>query len=431
MIAIVLFVLMLGGLSMGLLTEGLAERTAVNHRKTSLLALEICEMGILRAQSEIFSQTDPDDDGIGNVAGPYAGGTYVVTAAQHPTNPDRWTLTASGTFELSTRRVEVGIRRRAGGDFVEGLFSKDDLTFNGRTATDAYDSRLGTYASQLAGSGGDYVLDGGHVGSNGGITLHGSSVLIRGNAIPGPMYQVNMSGGPDVWGDTMARRRIIDLPDIPQAEFEAALASNVNDTGITGIPGGGAGALPMPNGNGKAKGKGKSNAGGNGNGNNSGYDPATYSLTPSSGSTVTLTGGTYFFTDVRFTGQATLRVTGPTVIYVTGDFDLQGGTIMNVSGKPSDLQVYVHPYALPAGHTPSGSRVKINGGSQAALALYGPGADIRVGGNNHVYGSLVGDTIVVAGNSYFHYDKALGDASGHGHVMLERLYWRELSLKLR
>ena len=65
------------------------------------------------------------------------------------------------------------------------------------------------------------------------------------------------------------------------------------------------------------------------------------------------------------------------------------------------------------------------------MAVYAPGAAITVAGNGDVFGAFVGDTVTIAGNSKFHYDRALGDINTHSKVTLERLYWRDLDERLR
>ena len=67
LIVVLLVVLMLGGLSAGLLSEGLADKAAVSQRKSNLVALEICEKGLVQSMMEIFSLTDMGVDGIGSV----------------------------------------------------------------------------------------------------------------------------------------------------------------------------------------------------------------------------------------------------------------------------------------------------------------------------------------------------------------------------
>ena len=231
-------VLVLAGLSLGLLWEGMAEGMSIQHRQADVVALEICEMGIVQASLEIRALQDSGADGIGFASGSYSGGAYTVTAVQRVDYPDRWTLSARGAYRNSVKRVEVGLRRREHSDWAEGLFAKDGLTIHGTAQTDGYDSSLGTWQSQAvnADAGGPYALGKGHIGSNTTLRLTGTSGTIRGNAIPGPLHEVVTSGTPTIWGDTFPRRREIPVPDPLLADFEAALA--VNDNASLGGAGG-------------------------------------------------------------------------------------------------------------------------------------------------------------------------------------------------
>ncbi len=399
-----LIVLMLGGLSTAFLWEGLGEKTAVEHRRTTLLALEICEMGAISSTMEITSLEDSTTDGVGNVTRPFAGGDFESVAVQNPNFPDRWRITTRGTYRLSTKRIEIGVRRRERSEWVEGLFAKDDLTFNGDVRTDSFDSRLGTYASQATNNdaGGPHAGTRGHIGSNATIRVTGSAMHVRGNAIPGPLSPIEASGTPTILGDTLPRRAEVPLPEVPQSEFEAALATNDN-AGI--LVAGGGGKPP--------------------------YTAKTYALVANGTTVVTLPGGTYFFSEVRLSGGAQLKVTGAATIYVTGQFDLGGGTFVNTTGIASNMLVYAHPYALPGGVTPSHSEVIFSGGSGSALAVYAPAVDVTVNGNSDVYGALVGRQIKSTGDAFFHYDVALGDWNKLSLVYMERLYWKDLSAPLR
>jgi len=400
LLAVMVLAVVLGGLSLAFLQEGLAEKTSVRHHETSLHALEIAETGLARAEMEIRALHDLGEDGIGTVAAAYGGGLYEVVARQNPDYPDRWHLQAYGERELSTRNVEVVVRRRAEGYFLEGLFSRGGLTLGGSVTTDSYDSRNGTWADQAvnADAGGPYAKGGGHVGSNEGIDLSGTAIYVRGNAIPGPLFTTEISGQSHVWGDTVPRRRELELAEPPLAEFEAALATNDNDQLVT--PG--------------SKGKG----GGP-------YDDKTMALTVTGQTEVVLEGGTYFFTDVVLSGGATLVVQGPSRIYVTGDVDLTGGSLVNVGGNPTDCLVFAHGHPLPPGFQAKTPAVKLNGGPQVALGLYAPYRDVTVGGDLDVFGSVVGGNVKVSGDAYFHYDEALRGVIGGTDVYLERLFWRD------
>jgi hypothetical protein len=399
-VLVLFFVLVIGGLSMGLLQEGFAARTSLGNHKSNLHALELAETGLVRAETELRSGTDLDGNGIGNVSGMAANGSYLVTAVADPNLTNRWTLSATGAHGNSRRRVEVLVRRRTGSSFADALFSQDTLPLSS-VVSDAYDSRLGTYASQAVNTdaAGSYALPYGSVGSNSNIELDGSTVWVRGNAVPGSGGDVVTSGSPTVTGDMAPRLLDIDMPPPPFSEFQAAKQSNDNGS----FQGGG-------------------------NGNKIRYNNATGALAITGNSTVNFPGGTYFFTSFTVLGGSTVNFTGPVKIYVTETVDI-GADSNLVASSPSDVQLMVHGYNMksqdgaPVGET----LVKINGGSDITWAMYGPDASLDIGGGNQFYGAAVGKHIELQGNNSFHYDMALGETLRTHVADLERLYWRELS----
>ena len=392
--------LVLAGLAVGLVFESGAARAAVSRQETSLKALEVAEAGICRAEVEIRAELDGGTDGIGTVSGTYGNGAYEVTTSNDPVSPDRYVCTAKGTHGMSARRIEVGLRRRQRSYFVEGLFSKTDLVMNGTVQTDGYDSRLGSYASQATNvdARGPYALPRGDIGSNGGIDLNGSSPTIRGDAIPGLGDVVTMDAipAPTVYGDTIPREIEIPLDDVPLATFQAAATTNNN--GSWGVSGGS--VL---------------------------WNASRCSMRVSTGTTLTLTGGTYFFSDFTLRAGAVLNVTGPSKIYVTGDFDCSAGTMANPTGVSGNLQIYAHPYPLPTTYDPPRTEVKFAGHPQCAAAIYAPAIEVTISGNSDFFGAIVADRITMQGNPFFHYDLALGQIEIKGGATFERLYWRELS----
>ena len=96
-------------------------------------------------------------------------------------------------------------------------------------------------------------------------------------------------------------------------------------------------------------------------------------------------------------------------IYFAGNVSIAGNGMVNSNNQPGDLQLY--------GIQPAGSStqtVSLGGNGQLTAAVYAPGADVSVNGsgnNGHVYGSIVGKSVLMNGVTNLHYDEALG-ASG-------------------
>jgi len=411
MILTVLFlVLVLAGLASSMLTEVKGERLSIDRHETSMEALHAAELGLAKSELELYALKDAGSDGVGVVSGQVVASgfqTAVFTAASAPSpiSDDRWIVTARGTKGHSVRKVEIGVRRRAGGHFMEGMFARDDLTIGGSVATDSYDSRTGTYASQASNfdAKGPYANTKGHVGSNEIILLHGSAVHIRGNAIPGYGRELLTTGSPVILGDSLPRTAPVDVPDPTLAEFTSAMTTNNNAEVV---------AQAATSGHIR-------------------YNASAGTLSVRSSATLTLTGGTYFFSELTLSASSKLVVTGPSKIYVTGDLDLGGGGVVNAAGDAPDLSFIVHPYPLPSGSTPSGTQVKIHGGPTFNGTVYAPGVDVKLNGGTEYFGAVVGKSIDTVGSVRFHYDEALSEGTGRGTILLERLYWRDLDPPLR
>src|SRR5262245_49952148 len=398
----VFFALVIAGLSVTMIEAGLASRRLQARGDSSMYALEAAETGTAMAEQELTSLKDPDGDGSGNVSGTFAGLRYEVTATQDPESADRYTLLARGWHGQIGRRIETCVKRLPGGSWNYGLFGRDGITFGSNGAsTDAYDSRLGSWASQAVNvdASGKYAQKAGAVGSNGGINL-ASQITIRGDASPGPGHSIAVSNNAVVTGDTTALTEEVDLPPTPFAEFAKAAAVNDNGTWTSTS---------------------KVN-----------YDPVKGDLIVGKGNTITLTGKVYFFRSIQLSGNAVLKIKdGPVKIYITDEASLGGGVIFNETQQPINLQFYQYPYALPVGTTQKNNKASLSGGANAAFVMYAPSSTVTVSGNGAVNGAIVGKQIDMKGGAQVHFDLALRDQLAGGANKLQRLYWRDLQLPLR
>ncbi len=134
--------------------------------------------------------------------------------------------------------------------------------------------------------------------------------------------------------------------------------------------------------------------------------PPAPNLSVANGATATLSAGTYYFNTIDVGTGATLNITGPVVIYMTGTFHAQGGAMINATAastrKPADLVIFSSKAGQDA--------VKgFPGGGQFRGAIYaqGLGAEVEWSAGWTVYGSLIGDQIDLEDGVQFHYDLAL------------------------
>ena len=136
-----------------------------------------------------------------------------------------------------------------------------------------------------------------------------------------------------------------------------------------------------------------------------GTNPGGVSQTFSSSGTSTLAGGTYWFTSMDVSG--TLSFSGPAILYVKGDADING-TMRAYNSVPSNLKIYiVGNYAF--GNTK-------NNNTDITADIEGPAASFYVKNNLTFRGRMVFDTIEFKNNAELYYDEAFGSASGIGSV---------------
>jgi hypothetical protein len=225
---------------------------------------------------------------------------------------------------------------------------------SGTIETDSYDSRLGPYGPGNIDQNGDIC-------SNGDVGFVGS-VSIRGDVMCGPGYTVDIDGGSgEIWGVVSELPQQVEPPAVDPSEAEF---NNNNDT-ITLT--------------------------------DYGIDPwQSGGIRLTDEDNLTLEPGTYYFQSVTMTGQATITVTGPTVIYVVGDGKFTGGGLVNVTHDPANLIIYG-----------TGEVLKLAGGSGFYGTLIAPDSDLELVGNAEYFGTLIAARIDMVGTSIIHVDEAV------------------------
>ena len=126
------------------------------------------------------------------------------------------------------------------------------------------------------------------------------------------------------------------------------------------------------------------------------YSPVTGDLTVSGGKTATLATGTYCFHNVTVSGGAVLTVAGPVTIVVRGLLEAGGGSLVNQTHVPANLQ-FESSYAGADG-------VALSGGTGAYVTVYAPKTSIALSGKSPFYGALLGKTVAASGGAAIHYD---------------------------
>ena len=280
------------------------------------------------------------------------------------------------------RVVQQEIAETPTGTLPGGLFATGTgcgaLNIQGNAATGSYNSSTESSPSYPPTN---QVNSGGDVGSNGNISLGGSSAAVNGNistalaATVGscPGNGISKSGGATYTAATGAAP--VYTAPVPPAPNPLPPQTSVTKKDLT-LPAGSYGNVTIKG-------------------------------------TVTLTGGTdinhpavYTINSLTFNGNATLNITGPVVINLAGQnlassstpvLDMNGGSFSNTSNLASDFVVNY------GGSNP----MTIIGGNSAFAVINAPNSDLTFKGNSNFYGQAIGKTVDVQGNGHFYWDKAL------------------------
>ena len=252
---------------------------------------------------------------------------------------------------------------------VTGVIGLDSATVGAKTAdVDSFDSAVGPYGGGNQGSAALLL-------GNGGITLAGAQV--RGD-VRSALGAATLQAHSLVTGDVTAGTTITN-------------GGTINGTATPNSPSAAIVAPAVPVCSPFSSGAGISGR--------FTYDPLSGNLSVSGGKTATLANGAYCFHNITLSGGSTLIVDGPVQIRLTGQLNGSGGSFLNRTYVPSNLQIE-SSYAGANG-------VILSGGSGAYLAVYAPRTSIALSGGSAIHGALLGKTLVVSGNSDVHYDVQL------------------------
>ena len=122
---------------------------------------------------------------------------------------------------------------------------------------------------------------------------------------------------------------------------------------------------------------------------------------------LTLAPGTYNINSLSMTGNAQIIVSPPGAITLnvagigqTNPIAIAGNGIVD----DSVANDFIINYGCPTPSNPCGT-VSIAGNGNVTAILNAPNAPVTQQGNGNWYGSIIGSTISVGGNAFFHYDK--------------------------
>ena len=277
-----------------------------------------------------------------------------------------WEITSQGNVAgIRNAQVQVVMKIERTGTplFGYGVFSTGtgcgSIIFSGGAYTDSFNSSAGTYAATVQTSGGD-------IGTNGNVTINGSTSKVEGT-LSSPDSGTGACGGGtttaltatssgQVTGGVVLLSQAITYAN-PPAPIPTPPTTTMSISGNCGT-------VPTCTNLGV-----KSVA----------LAPGQYgNLATSGGTTVHLSAGTYNINSLVLNGNSPLTVdSGPVIINVAGTsapggtaIDLSGGTVVNSTSAPANFQIYYGGSAI----------VTLSGGVASFEVVYAPNAPVTISG---------------------------------------------------
>ncbi|MGE0494935.1 MAG: PilX N-terminal domain-containing pilus assembly protein [Vulcanimicrobiota bacterium] len=404
-IIVVLMVLaLLALIAAGMATMGSDNLRVVYADQKSAISLYAADAGARAtivdvANGTVAATTVPylTNQAMATVDGSSVEATYSVDVYGPGATPPNWTnaLPTDTFYILSTGRSKDGPDRHAGvvvkltsSNYPNAIFAANRLVMAANCTTDTWDSSVGSYAtSRVIGAGQAHV--GVNSTSPASVVMDATSQLdplsplvATGNVlVPPGAPPTAVVGTPFLsYSSLQYMPQPQPLPPVDMEGTNTAAASAVG----SGPPG------PQFDASGYLL-------------------PGVYGDVVVSGWDLKLRQGqTYFFEtlDVSAAGSTVSlepSATTATTVKIRSGVTLAQDAVVNTSGNPGLLQMQVQ-------NSPPGG-VIIAGGTQAFFAFYGPTTNVTMVGGD-LYGSVVGDQIIMAASSSVHYDQALADAPG-------------------
>lgn len=359
------------------LLNGFATSKSLRVHERTFKAREIAEAGVGFIAQELEQERDIDGDGtIGRVTGSFGDGTYEAVSIDE----------GNGDFVVRSRGVVGGVARAievvltASDDrriYPNGFVGRHGVDVGPNVKIDSYDSNW-LYLLQRTSFDhkGFYADDDAIVMSNGSIDVS-SSAVIRGDAHPGPGEHVTLDLGAYLTGSTAALEDPAAFPDPPESDFQWAFENNHNGNWSVEI-----GAVT--------------------------YDPAEKKLNIGDNTRLLLGPGVYYFSELKLTGSGALVILGKTKIYLTGDAELSGLSVLNATGRPGNLELIAHPYEIDGVAPPAEPQIQLAGGltMTMAMAIYAPAYSVHAECGGGFYGAIVAGDLSME-SMFLHYDESL------------------------
>jgi hypothetical protein len=280
------------------------------------------------------------------------------------------------------------VKRQNTNVFRWATFGDQNVTLASNAHIDAYDSALGTYASQAVnGSGATlHAQSDGNVGSNGNILAKQNS-KVWGSVQPGVSGTASIIGNAIVSGSTTPATSPQSLPPINWPALPSLGALTVAKNATLNIPSG-----------------------------NTRYDTTWFNT----GSTINITGpATVVFDSLQISSTAKINVNatnGPVAIYVQNNFIMSSNAmIASATKRPLDVALILNSDNIidPDGIVDL-DQIDLSSNSQIYGTIYAPNASITVNSNFELFGALIAKKVWLDSNSLVHFDEQLANIGNNG-----------------
>lgn len=248
--------------------------------------------------------------------------------------------------------------------FQYAVFSAWWLRMDGDGCTDSFNSDSGSYADTQA----DCC---GAVGSNDELRLR-DNVVINGDVYfaGDAATDLDIDASVTIGGDTLTSEPPLDLPIIPQSEFDWAESVSNAPAGFSG---------------------------------NYAWTAGQNKLILNNNDTMVLSSGVYYFGTVTLKANSAIKLApgAEVTIYSTKPIEMQSYSSINAGGTASDLTIWAS----------SAARFRMDDYTEFRGGYYGPESDMRIRNSADIYGSVTVQrhTIDVGDpdRPCFHYDRGM------------------------
>jgi len=411
LVVALIVVMMIGALSMSYLQMSMNKNREQQMAADAKRAFYMAEAGISEAYAGL-RRGKSGNVGTDIVPARFGNGLFWVKAEE--LGNGHTCLTSTGMCGAGRACISIVVTNDNPTPAANGCFGEQGIAIGFASLIDSYDSRLGSYESQvggllapLLGPALPNALDQAKVGSNGDITVQGTTArgvggTIKGDAHPGPTGLVLRGTGSTITGSTTPSTNPVSMPPIsvpPITQGAAIVQIKPSE-------------LPLPTGQ-------------------VGYSALTLIGT----GPVVVSGPTVLVLDsLDMRAGSTLQVdttNGPVHIYVKNWVKVESGaTIARTDNAPTKLSLLCagNDTTDRTGDGLADPAVDLAGSSDFHGFLYAPEAAFTLPNTFKIYGAIAARQLTVAGGGAVHFDRAFLDDAGEGGAQPRELCWRLVQL---